>query len=185
MKRYYFEHFSNLIPILSGCMHIAVEDDLRDPFQNTKPCWQFKRYHLFVHGEVYQLPARDGEPQYVPAVNDPCNDDCACIDFRSVTNDKEECARLADQMAESWAEREREYQAKQDAEKRLEEITTEIKSTYANFRRISRELRANCDAIKGVAVIRELVKEKWQDTKDEIRRLKREAKRIAEHGLEY
>ncbi len=138
-----------------------------------------------VHGEVWQLPARNGEPQYVPSVNDPWNNDSSSIDFYSVTSNKEDCARTADQMAKNWAEREREYQAKQDAENRLEEIAAEIKETYQNFRRITREIRANCDAVKGVAVVRELVKEKWQRTKGTIQKLKREAKRIEENGMEY
>lgn len=138
-----------------------------------------------VHGEVYQLPARNGEPLYVPAVNDPFNDNSACVDFRSATNDKEDAARLADQMAEQWAEREREYQAKEDVKRRLEEIDQEIKDKYAQFRGISRAIRANCDKLQGVAVVRELVKDKWEATKETIRELRREQKRIEDHGIEY
>ncbi len=138
-----------------------------------------------VHGQVWQLPARNGEPQFIPGVNDSRNPDASAIDVHSITSDKEDCARTADQMAKNWAEREREYQAKQDAENRLEEIEAEIKDEYQDFRRITREIRANCDAVKGVAVVRELVKEKWQRTKAAIKKLKREAKRIEDHGMEY
>lgn len=138
-----------------------------------------------VHGKVFQLPARNGSPQYIPAVNDPCNDDAYVMDFHSVTDDKEDAARWADHMAERYAEDARIDQAKQDAEIRLEEIETEITDIYQDFRRIAKELRANCDAVKGIAVVRELVKEKWQATKEHIRKLKREQKRIEDYGIEY
>lgn len=138
-----------------------------------------------VHGEVYQLPARDGQCQYVPAVNDPNNDDCACLDFRSVTDDKENAARWADSMAEKWAEDEREARAKDDAETRIEEIGSEIRELYQDFRRISREIRANCDKVQGVAVVRELVKEKWVHTKAQIHRLRAERCKIEREGINY
>ena len=138
-----------------------------------------------VHGEVYQMPARNGVSQFVPAVNDPNNKGCACLDFSSVTDDKEDAARWADSMAEQWAEREREYQAKEDAKNRIEEIGTEIKELYAEFRRISREIRANCEQVSGIAVVRELVREKWQSTKAEIHRLRAERERVEQYGIEY
>jgi hypothetical protein len=135
-----------------------------------------------VHGEVYQLPARDGKEQYVPAVNDPYNPDCACVDFSSITDDKEQAARWSDQMAEHWAEREREYQAKERIKQRLEEIEEEIKSEYTDFRRISREIRANCDKVQGVQIVRELVREKWKRTKAAIHKLRRERDKIEAEG---
>lgn len=138
-----------------------------------------------VHGQVWQLPARNGEPQYIPAVNDTWNPDCSCVDFTSVASDKEDCAQTADEMARVWAEREREYQAKEDAKNRLEEIDAEIKETYQDFRRIVREIRASCDRVQGVAVVRELVKGKWADTKEQIHKLRREQKRIDDYGIEY
>lgn len=138
-----------------------------------------------VHGVVYQLPARNGVAQYVPAVNDPNNDNCAAVDFRSVTEDKEECARWADSMAESWAEREREYQAKEDAKIRIEEIEEEIKTLYTDFRDTARAIRADCDALQGIAVVRKLVRKEWTRTKEQIHKLRAQRKRIEEHGIEY
>lgn len=138
-----------------------------------------------VNGEVYQLPARNGSPQYVPAVNDPCNSNCACIDFHSVTDDKEEAARWADRMAELWAEVEREYQAKASAEARLEDIDAEIKAEYLDFKRIAKELRANCDKLQGISVVRELVRNEWQRTKNAIHQLKAERQRIETEGYIY
>jgi hypothetical protein len=135
-----------------------------------------------VHGEVYQLPTRNGEEQYIPAVSDSNNDNCACLDFSSITSDKKDAARWADSMAEQWAEREREYQAEESAKQRLRDIADEIKDEYQEFRRVSRELRANCDAIKGVSIVRELVRERWQHTKAVIRKLKREQRAIEANG---
>jgi len=138
-----------------------------------------------VHGEVYQLPARNGALQFVPAVNDTCNDDCACLDFSSVTDDKEDAARWADSMAENWAENSREEQAKDAAEQRIEEIGDEIKETYKDFRRIVREIRANCDAVRNVAVVRELVQNEWRRTKATIHKLRTERERIEKNGIDY
>jgi protein-L-isoaspartate O-methyltransferase len=62
-----------------------------------------------VCGRVYQLPARGGKWQYVPAISDPWNDG-AILDFHSVTDDIKDAIRWADSMAETYAEDEREYQ---------------------------------------------------------------------------
>ena len=138
-----------------------------------------------VHGEVYQMPARNGEPVYIPAVNDPCNENCACLDFTSTTSDKEDAARWADSMAEKWAEMEREYQAEESRKVRLEEIGEEIQGLYQEFRRVSRELRANCDKVAGVQVVRELVRREWQRTKQSIHKLRAERERVDQYGIEY
>ena len=138
-----------------------------------------------VHGEVYQLPARNGQLQFVPAVNDPYNKDCAALDFHSIADDKEECARMADSMAESWAEREREYQAEESRKERLSDIQDEIKQLYQEFRRVSREIRTNCDRLAGISVVRELVRKEWQSTKASIHKLRAERERVERYGIEY
>ena len=138
-----------------------------------------------VHGIVYRLPARDGKEQFAPAVNDPWNQDCALVDFHSITDDKEDAARWADSMAERYAEKEREFQAEESAKMRIEDINEEIKKEYQEFRRISRELRANCAVIQGIEVIRELVRDKWKVTKATIHRLRTERERIETYGIEY
>jgi hypothetical protein len=37
--KFYFENFSNLVPVLSGAVRVSAERDLRDPFQHSIPCW--------------------------------------------------------------------------------------------------------------------------------------------------
>jgi hypothetical protein len=137
-----------------------------------------------IHGEVYQLPARDGKAQYVPGISDPNNDNCACIDFTSVTDDKEDAARWADSAAEQWSERNREYQAEEDRKQCLQDIEEEIKTLYADFRRISRAIRADCDKVQGIAVISELVRNEWTRTKADIHKLRAERERIEKYGIE-
>lgn len=135
-----------------------------------------------VKGTVYRLPARGGVEQFVPAMDDPNNDDSALVDFRSVTDCKEDAARWADSMAERFAEAEREYRAKDAAEQRILSINEEIADLYKEFRQIARELRADCDRVQGVQVVRKLVKEKWQRTKSHIHKLKAERKKIEDEG---
>lgn len=138
-----------------------------------------------VHGAVYQLPARDGKPQYVPAYDDPYNPNYAVLDFHSITDDKEDAARWADSMAEHCAEEAREYQAKDEAENRINEIAEEIQMLYSDFRDKSRQIRANCDALKGIPVVRELIRNEWQRTKEQIHKLRKERERVEEYGIEY
>jgi hypothetical protein len=135
-----------------------------------------------VHGEVYRLPSRKGKALFVPAVNDPNNDDCACLDFSRITEDETQAARWADEMAQRWAEFEREYREKEAAENRLSEIADEIKEAYQTFRRIAMEIKAS--KVQDVAIVRELVRDKWRETKREIKRLRRERKKIEAEGYD-
>lgn len=137
-----------------------------------------------VRGEVYQLPSRGVECQYVPAVNDPWNKDCACVDFSSITNDKEDCARWADSMAERWAESEREFQAKEQARIRLEEIEDEIKQLYADYRQTVKELREAKGAMQ-VPVVRRMIRKEWRELKADVHKLRAEARKIEREGIEY
>jgi len=170
----------------SDGLRVAVENAGDTNSRDSHTGWYVNNFQSeTVHGIVYQLPSRNGQLQYVPAVSDAYNNDCAIVDFYSVTDDKDDAARWADSMAEHYAEREREYQAKEEAKQRLEDIETEIKDEYQDFRRICRELRASCDKVQGVAVVRELVKARWHETKASIRKLRKEAQRIEEYGIEY
>jgi hypothetical protein len=169
--------------IEDGLRHVACASDVvklghtgwyTDEFQDET-----------VHGEVYQLPTHAGECRYVPAVNDPCNEGCACVDFGSITSDKEDAARWADSMAERWAESEREFRAKDAAEQRLADIAEEVKREYAAFRNITREIRANCKQLEGIAIVRELVRKEWESTRAQVHRLRVEREKIQKNGIEY
>lgn len=58
-----------------------------------------------LRGVVYSLP----HARYIAGYADPFNDDCALLDFRHVYTDKITAAYAADKIAESHAEKEREY----------------------------------------------------------------------------
>jgi hypothetical protein len=135
-------------------------------------------------GAVYQLPARDGESQYVPAVLDPWNNDCAIVDFHSVTDDLTDAIRWADSMAESYAEMSREDEAKQRAEDRIEEIADEIKEKYATFKALAVELRGNCDALKGLEQVRGLIQAEYKRVKRAIRKLRAERAKLQDNFWE-
>ncbi len=86
-----------------------------------------------LRGVVYQLPARKGKAQFIAGYTDPCNDDCARIDFNNIYDDENEAARAADRIAEKTAESEREYneawQAGNDYAEKGEELSTIRKAT--------------------------------------------------------
>lgn len=149
-----------------------------------------------VWGMVYQLPARHGKPRYVPGVNDPNNEDSACLDFSELYEDKEDAARDADRMAEVWAEDEREY--KEDAETKREELTADIHQAYADMRATIRQLRNTvvqepCDREMGdnwkeaskLPIVRELVKAEWRRFKAAVSKLRKQRAKIEREGVDY
>lgn len=118
--------------------------------------WRHTGWHLdplgdgdTVHGVIIQLPGRSGFARFVPAVSDPCNDDCYAVDFSDVytapgddTDDAvRDCAHAADRLAELYAEREREYQTEEGARIRIEEARERIKSERAEAHALAAEMR--------------------------------------------
>ena len=146
-----------------------------DSFQSETTC-----------GVVYQLPARNGAPRYVPGNTDPCSD-AAVLDFHSITDDKEECARWADSMAERYAEESRDAERADRAEQRIAEIAEEIESAYERFREITRELKTNAPAravLASAPKLAELVRRERADVRREVRKLRTERERIQRNGIE-
>jgi hypothetical protein len=141
-----------------------------DSFQDQLAC-----------GHVYQLPARDGETQYLPAVADPHNTDCAWVDFSDVRSELRDAVRAADRMAEIFAEEEREYEAKSRAESRIEEIADEIKDLYTGYRALRREMRLNRAAVQTLPLVEQLSKAEWSRVKTRIQRLQKERTKLQEN----
>lgn len=137
-----------------------------------------------ICGRVYQLPARDGKPVYLPAVSDP-NNDAAIIDFHGATDDLREAIYAADSMAERMAEDERRYQAEESAKQRIEEIDEEIKTTRADLLTLIRELRANCDKLSGLASVRAVIREHIQSVRAQCDALAEEREKVEENGIDY
>lgn len=92
-------------------------------------------------GVVYQLPARDHTELYVYGYADPCNDDCAVLSFDPVA-DKSEAARYADNLAERFAESERDYNRAWDAGTRYKNLNDEIRAMRKQALTIGAEMRA-------------------------------------------
>jgi hypothetical protein len=105
---------------------------------------------------VYQLPARNGELQYVPGHATSYNDNGACLDFSDIKTELRDAVYASDRLAERYAEVEREYQRVESAKMRIEDITEEIKSAYADCRALCNEIRAS--GVEGVAVVRKLIR---------------------------
>lgn len=95
-----------------------------------------------VHGAVLQLPARNGEVRYVPAVADPDNSDCYLVNFHDATAELLDAVRWADGMAQQYAEREREYRLMESAELRAEELREEAGELRAKHSATVADMRA-------------------------------------------
>ena len=92
-------------------------------------------------GIVYQLPARDGEEQFVYGYADPNNDDCALLSF-DIETDKEDAARYADDFAERFAEEARDFSRTWAAGRRYRDLDAEIKEMRKEALDIGQEMRA-------------------------------------------
>ncbi len=106
--------------------------------------------HEFGSGELYrgivfQLPARRGFPQYVYGYVDPFNECAASIDFdimegphngedQDTSIELHAAANAADSMAQMFAERERDYQIKFQAEQIADVRRSEAKDKHTALR---------------------------------------------------
>lgn len=130
-----------------------------------------------VCGLVYQLPARNHEPLYAPAVSDPWNEG-ALVDFHSVGSDLMDAVRQSDSMAEHFAEECREDNARNQAERRIEDINTQIKQAYAQFKALAIELRTNCDKLSGLSELHKLLKSHYRLVRTQVATLRRERNKL-------
>jgi hypothetical protein len=131
-----------------------------------------------VCGEVYQLPARDGAPLYVPAIEDKSGSDGALCDFHSTTDDLLQAIYRADRMAERYAESEREYQAKDAAEQRIETIDERIAEIHTQRRALIRELRENCAKFSGLTAVRDALRARILAFRQESKELAKEREKL-------
>jgi hypothetical protein len=130
-------------------------------------------------GYVLQLPARDGEPLYVPAVADPYNADAFTVDFRCSTSDKLEAARWSDSMAESYAEAGRDYQTRDAAEQRTAEAREEITDARKTHSALARDLRTAGHSLPPST--RETVRLRMRDLFDSVRAARKRIATLADN----
>lgn len=127
-----------------------------------------------IRGMVFQIPGRNGKPQYLTGHDDPVNPGTACIDMRNIFNDREEAARDADDIARLVAERECEYREAWNAGAQAAEKKAESVRIVQSLREIVRELRSV--TVSGLpAALCGLVKEKLDKGMAEVRRLRADA----------
>lgn len=103
--------------------------------------WFTDSFHLeTVAGYVLQLPARDGRPRYVPAIQWSCNDS-ATVRPLDVYDSALDAAGAADRWAEREAESEREYQTAWQAGSQWADLGADIASTRRELLAILAERR--------------------------------------------
>jgi len=129
---------------------------------------------------VFQLPGRDGKPCYIPANSDPYND-AAVLDFHLVTDELRDACTWAQSMAERYAEDCREWEAKQSAETRIEEIDSEVNGLRDSLRAICREIRGKCEQLAGMEQVKAMVRREVKRVRQEIRGLRREQEGLREN----
>lgn len=100
-------------------------------------------------GQVWQLPARNGRPQFVYGYADPCNPGAAFISFDIERGEdsegeqaKREAARHGDSMAEIFAESEREYSEAWQAARQWEELADDMAKARAKAKALVADMRA-------------------------------------------
>lgn len=89
---------------------------------------------------VFQLPSRNGKELYAPSVRDPWNNGVA-VDLSDLRDTKEEAAKAADALAESWSEECRDDDAKQLAESEIESELDSIAVARADHSALAKEYR--------------------------------------------
>lgn len=117
------------------------------------------RYGELAVGYVLQMPSRKGALQFVPAIRDPWGSkscDSFIVEFGDVFDDKVECARAADGLAEAYAEHEREYQIRESAKMQAEDLRAEAKATHAQARALLAEINALKHQVTGPEVCKAL-----------------------------
>lgn len=129
------------------------------------------------HGIVLQLPARDGKPVYLYGVADPWNANCGMValSMNEWTDDKEEAARWADQMAEYYAESAREDDLKQRAEIEIEESQDRIKEIRTEVHEIIDDMRPHLQlpATKICSVVKEKIRDLLRERHSLYRRIEK------------
>jgi hypothetical protein len=100
-------------------------------------------------GQVWQLPAHNGRPQFVYGYADQCNPGAAFISFdieRGADSEgeqaKREAARHGDSMAETFAESEREYSEAWQAARQWEELADDMAKARAKAKALVADMRA-------------------------------------------
>ncbi len=91
-------------------------------------------------GMVLQLPARHGQTLFLAACTDPWNSNAGVVE-QYLYRDKATAARVADKLAERYAEDSREHDLKFQAEQQIEELQAAIHANRARIRELVAGIR--------------------------------------------
>ena len=98
-------------------------------------------------GAIFHLPSKRGQERFVAGYGESMNDGFV-LDLSEVWNDDLiGAAREADRLAERAAEDAREYEAKESAKLRIEDIAEELKSIRSQILDLCRSIRKACPDI--------------------------------------
>ncbi|WP_315764489.1 hypothetical protein [Bradyrhizobium sp. SZCCHNR2009] len=93
-----------------------------------------------ARGCVWQLPARNGRPQFVAALSTTDNDEGVIVAF-DITDDEATAAIWADGLAENYADNSRDYQRVYSARVRYDELADDISALRKDCLALIRELK--------------------------------------------
>lgn len=123
-----------------------------------------------THGIVLQLPARNRNTLFMSACSDPWNKNAGIVEQR-LYDDREDCARSADGLAEYYAEFCREDDLKQAAEHDMEELREEIKKNRAHIKQLVAGIRESQLAPAVCDEMRRTIRTLRQECRDAIDRI--------------
>lgn len=109
-------------------------------------------YSETVRGTVLQLPARHGEPHYIPAISWTDRDGVTVWPLDSY-DDKEDCARAADSYAEHAAELDREAAIEDQAEQDIEAAKDDIAEARGFVHALIKDIRDSANIKPGICSV--------------------------------
>lgn len=138
-----------------GLRFVGYADELNSFIKHTGWYTDDDGFYETVRGVVYQLPARDGKPQYVAGYDDANNPGSACLSFDITEGERDEncgygcneqgkrdAASHADQIAERCAENQREYNRAWRAGSDYHELSDEISTIRKSTLKLIAEIKA-------------------------------------------
>lgn len=129
-----------------------------------------------ARGVVFQLPGKNGSPRFMYGVADPFNDGPVMLSH-DITECKANAAIWADQLAQCYAESEREYQEISNAGFQYRELGEEIAAQRRDTLALISEAKGFQRALRGLPETRRLIA---QEIKRYLRETRRDRKKRAE-----
>lgn len=115
---------------------------------------------------VFQLPSRNKVERYAYGYTDPYNKGAAMLCFDYCDN-KDDAQRWACALAKHAAEESREEDAKFQAEQQIEDCLEDISNIRRDILALCREMKTICSKVSGVDTMRKLLKQKLEDMLEE------------------